>query len=357
MRVGILTFHRANNYGAVLQCYALQQALRTLGYDAMVVDYKQPFIERVYKRFSWRYLLTLLFTRPQAIGIYLMNCEARGAVQPLFHDFRTKHLKLTRECGKDNIPCNIDTYIVGSDQLWSHNCTNGIDPTYYGDFARHNNSSIVGYAISSTARYIKKVPANRLRLFSQNFASLSFREQVVKELATPHCECPTRIDIDPTLLLNQEEWSKITSPRWESRRYVLLYQLRTKNGRGTKLKRKAEELAQRIDCEVIDISRGGYSVEDFVSLFKYAQYVVTSSFHGTAFSVIFNRPLYSVMLNDGHDGRCKNLLTQIGAEAMVVELDDFNPTPQSIDYTPINERVSNLRRESIEYLNAIKPLQ
>ncbi|MFR9593359.1 MAG: polysaccharide pyruvyl transferase family protein, partial [Rikenellaceae bacterium] len=115
----------------------------------------------------------------------------------------------------------------------------------------------------------------------------------------------------------------------------------------------AQELATNMECELIDICAGRYSVEDFVSLFKYAQYVVTSSFHGTAFSVIFNRPLYSVTLDDGHDERCRNLLTSIGAEGMLTPLDSFDPTPQSVDYTTINQKVAELRNESVEYLKGI----
>ncbi len=352
MRVGILTFHRANNYGAVLQCYALQESLRGVGYDAFVIDYKQPFVEMVYERFSWRYLFTLLYTRPQAIGIYLMNCEDRGVVRPLFAEFRNKYLRLTAECG-NNIPQNIDTYVIGSDQLWSNNCTNGIDPVYYGEFARTLHHKLYGYAISSNSKSINALTKSQIRNYAQNFTTLSFRENEIATMVTPRCTVPTRVDIDPTLLLDAAKWSNITSTRWESRRYVLLYQLRTKKGRGARLKRKAEELASKMGCELIDISAGKYSVEDFVSLFKYAQYVVTSSFHGTAFSVIFNRPLYSVTLGDGHDGRCTNLLTSIGAEAMLSPLDKFDPTPQKVDYSAINQKVSEMREGSIKYLKTI----
>ncbi len=351
MRVGILTFHRANNYGAVLQCYALQESLRSVGYDTVVVNYKQPFIEQVYERFSWQYLFTLLTTRPQAVIIYLMNCGARDSVRPLFNNFRDKFLRLTAECYGDDIPQNIDTYIIGSDQLWSNNCTNGIDPIYYGEFIRPLQSRVLGYAISSNAQSIKRLSDDKLRLYSQNFETLSLRETEIFDIVNSRCTVSSRVDIDPTLLLEASQWEAITNPRWESRQYVLLYQLRTKKGRGAKLRRKAQELANNMKCELIDISSGNYSVEDFVSLFKYAQYVVTSSFHGTAFSVIFERPLYSVILNDGHDGRCKNLLKSIGAEELLVELNDFTPKPRSINYATITPQIDALRAISMDYLS------
>ncbi|MFI3301811.1 MAG: polysaccharide pyruvyl transferase family protein, partial [Rikenellaceae bacterium] len=231
MRVGILTFHRANNYGAVLQCYALQESLRGLGYDAFVIDYRQQFVEMVYKKFSWRYLFTLLRTRPLAIPIYLMNCDERGVMRPLFTEFRNKHLRLTAECHK-NIPQNVDTYIIGSDQLWGNNCTGGIDPIYYGEFARTMQHKIYSYAISSYADSINKLSRSQIRNFARNFAALSFRESKIAQMVATRSKQPTRVDIDPTLLLDAEQWSGITSTRWHERRYVLLYQLRTKKGRG-----------------------------------------------------------------------------------------------------------------------------
>ena len=87
MKVGILTFHRALNYGAVLQSYALQQVLKDLGYDACIIDYKQKHIEKIYKVFDFEYFLSL-FCHPYALYLYLKNInnrKIRNGTRMLFH--------------------------------------------------------------------------------------------------------------------------------------------------------------------------------------------------------------------------------------------------------------------------------
>ncbi len=351
-KVGILTFHRAHNYGAVLQCYALQEVLKGLGYDVKVIDYRQQYTEKLYAPFSIACFSEMLL-HPRRMYRYLKSMPRRFNKKKLFYAFTTKWLNQTIPCTNSSIPQNIETYIVGSDQLWGLHCTGGIkDPVYFGNFDISPSSSIIGYAISTNQKSIESISAEVLSANCSNFTTLSFRELLISDTIREKCGVESRVDIDPTLLTNGSTWKAMINDKWANEKYVLLYQVRTPKGDNMLLNRKATELAQKLKCKVMDLSAMKYTVEDFVSLFKYAQCVVTSSFHASVFSVIFERPLQAVMLKDGHDGRYENILKAIGAEKMLVEM-DFTPEKLNVDYAKIKAKLLALQQDSINYLGEI----
>lgn len=346
MKVGILTFHRALNYGAVLQSYALQQVLKDLGYDACIIDYKQKHIEKIYKVFDFEYFLSL-FCHPYALYLYLKNINNRKIRNNLFASFRDKYLDIRNFFLEEN-----GIYLIGSDQLWNVNCTNGVDDVFWGESIHFKNRKVYSYAISSNQKSINAVGFENLRRYVSNFSALSFRECLISEIVRKNAGSESRVDIDPTLLLDSNRWSKIVNKDWKARRYVLLYEIRNRCPKNF-LQKKAEVLAQDIGCEVIDISDMQYSPEDFVSLFKYAEYIITNSFHGTVFSILFEKPLFVYKMNDGNDLRYVNLLNLVGAEELLVEK-TFQPKPQNFDYTLTRAKISNMREKSISYLKSLE---
>lgn len=349
MRVGILTFHRAQNYGAVLQCFALQETLKKIGYNTLVIDYRQSYIENVYKIFSLRRFFELII-HPNGLILYLLKIQKRKRRTKLFSAFRNKYIKITEKCSKQ-VPQIFDLYIVGSDQLWgTKNCTNGIDNFYFGRFGHPKKSRVIGYAISSNMKSLLSIPQKELVELTKNFTYLSFREEAIKHYIENITGIIYRQDIDPTFLADVVTWEQILNKKWERKQYVLVYEIPGRGRRGV-LKSKATQLAKQLNCSVIDASTMEYSPEDFVSLFKYATYVVTSSFHGTAFSLIFERSAYIVKWNDGHDLRYENLLKKIGADSMLVD-PDFNPEYKLIDYSEIRKKIEQLRLYSLAYLKS-----
>lgn len=347
MKIGILTFHRAVNYGAILQCFALQEVLKILKYEVSVIDYRQPNIEAAYSPLSIACIQRTI-TRPIGLFNYVMGLYSRVSRRKPFNSFVSHYLDTTKECN-ENIPSGFDIYMIGSDQVWN---LRKPDPVYFGSFNRSPQSRVVGYAISSNLNSIKALDVDFLKRSVQNFSCLSIRERELAEVVADRTSTDVRVDIDPTLLADSSLWDRILNHDFKSRKYVLLYQVRGFSKKHNPLYMKAKELADKMGCEVIDLSDMTYSPEDFVSLFKYAQYVVTSSFHGTAFSLIFERPLYSVKLNDDKNGRYESLLNAIGAESMLVNL-DFIPEVRDIDYEPIRARLGELRQGSIDYLKSL----
>lgn len=346
MKIGILTFHSADNFGAVLQCYALQETLRELGNEVDVINYvntkigsdskPMDFHKIVINKYHWGNILRYIRQYPQ-----------RRANHKSFKPFRKKWLRVGSCCKANNIPQDYDIYVVGSDQLWSLAYTEGIDPVYWGDFAHPTTSSLYTYAVSCRKEDVLAIPDATLREKMSYFSGISLRESKVAELLKQK-GFDVRVDLDPTLVADRKIWDNVTSSVFSQRKYIVYYNLRYTN---TALKH-AESLASQMGCELINLARGHYTPEEFLSIIKYAQGVVTTSFHGTAFSLIFKRPLLVYKLNDGFDDRCINLLHSLNASYCLKELYE-QPEFAKMDYPSINARLSVLRAQSLTYLQAM----
>lgn len=352
MKIGILTFHRAHNYGAVLQCYALQEILKGMGHEVVVVDYRQPWIEEFYRYFSFR-MLALRSSEPGGASAYVRNCLKKFIWSPCrrsyFRKFTHKYLNLTASC-TSSLPQDLDCYVIGSDQLWSLHCLGGsFDKVYLGDFTRPQGSRLVGYAISADVRSVEMLVGQKPGSV-ETFHALSMREEKIADMVSAIYgrECPSCLD--PTLLTDASLWEPVTDTKWKDRRYVLVYEVRWNKETKGRLRRKAEELAARIgDCEVIDLTGMKYSVTDFVSLFRYARYVVTTSFHGIVFSILFETPFYALPLWDTYDLRYRELLDALGAGDRFVSPEAVLQ-PQDMDFRHIKEALNRLRAGSLEFL-------
>lgn len=358
MKIGILTFHRAYNYGAVLQCYALQSYLKSLGHDVSVIDYRQPWTESLRKVISIRKIKQLV-RHPKALLIYLLNSTKRKKslekINLIFSEFVGKYLDIKDTCfGKSDFPSNYDCYIIGSDQLWGRSCLGGkFDDFYLGKIPHKSNSKIVGYAISSTEDSILSIRLDSLSQIVNGFNLLSFRERKIADIVGRATNNSYPTCIDPTLLCNQDIWEKIVDFSWANKQYILIYEARDSVKYPNILYQKASEIQKKAvnKLEIINLSTMEYSVRDFVSAFKFAKCVITTSFHATVFSVIFKRPFYSVKLNDGADSRYVNLLKQLGLESQCVS-PEFMPSIPNIDFSKIDEVLIRYRKQSLDYLNS-----
>jgi len=351
MKIGILTFHRAWNYGAVLQCYALQEALTSLGYDAQVIDYRQPYIEKNYKVFLFKGTVKSILMPKKYRYLGFLH---RLRILHNFKSFRNKFLKLTPPCSANNIPTDFDEYVIGSDQLWVPECmANHFDRVYMGSFPREKNSHIISYAISCNKRSIDKLTSQQKEEINHNFSNLSIREFSSARHLENVLNRPVNVDIDPTLLLDKSAWRKlIVNQKVHRRSYILIYYLpgREKCLSKKDFVRKAKKIANLKRLDIVDLSNFSYSVEEFVSLISNAEIVMTTSFHGIVFSLIFNRPLIALQFHDNKDWRYVELLKMVGAENSIYKknfsLSDF----RAIDYDLVNRKLAELREHSLSYL-------
>ncbi len=352
MKIGILTFHRAHNYGAVLQCYALQETLKRMGHDVQVIDYMQPWIEDFYHIFGWN-MIRRNTGSVSSLVKYLKGSLKKWLLAPgkagNFRAFRDSYLNLSLPC-REVMPQDYDCYIVGSDQLWSLHCLGGEqDRIYMGHFKRPEGSRLVGYAISADMKSVLE-SAPILKENIGRFDSLSMREKEIAETVAGLTGRPVDVCLDPTLLTDASLWNPLLT-EVDKEEYVLMYEVRWNPQTKGRLRKKADELAASIGphCKVIDLTRVNRPVTEFVSLFRNASYVVTTSFHGIVFSIIFGVPFYALPLWAGYDLRYIELLKAIGAYDRLVDFDTaLAPVP--MDFTPIKEKLAARQAESFKFL-------
>ena len=343
MKIGIITFHNADNYGAVLQCYALQQFLIGMGHEVNIIDYRNSHIEEVYTpqktlRKVFKSIIKLNYKKE-----YINRSHKREA----FNVFRSKYLNLSLRVHKDNIPQNYDTYIIGSDQMWTIKCSGGYDPIFFGNFKRPENSRLIGYAISSQADFLVPLSIEEFVKSVASFDALSFREKKIADLVYCITERQAPVTIDPTLLSTEDIWTPIINNKWSKRKYVVVYEVRQKGI----IEKKAKEYARNHQLELVNLSSDGYGIEDFVSAIKYAQCVITTSFHATVFSVIFRTPLCSIQLHDGGDERYVSLLNRLNLRHHIYSIEnDISNIPEMKEYG-LEELLTSYKQESIDFLN------
>lgn len=353
-KIGIITFHRANNFGAVLQCYALQETLSHLGYEAEVVDYREPFTELIYSPIRWD-IIKQGFTRPRLMAGYLLKVlPERYKRAKEYNAFRKKYLNCSYKIKKgENMPQDIDVFLIGSDQMWSlHPTGYKIEPVYFGEFKKPATSSIQGYAISSNIQSLHMIGKEWLSKYVKNFKRLSFREKVICDEVEKLTGCRGEVVLDPSLLLNFKDWDKLTTHNIVKRKYILTYFLHEESS-DPKFKKKVQQFVQRQGFELIDMFDIAYSPINFLNAIKYAECVLAASFHAVAFSILFQKTFYALKTNDGKDIRYINLMEELGLDRLIESNDLPNLCPTVIDYKTVNNKLKELKIDSLEYLKKL----
>lgn len=351
MKIGILTFHRAYNYGAVLQCYALQEILKNKGHDVYVIDYRQPTIEKNRKIFDVQYFVR----NKKHVGNiirYLLHMPIAMMEHGRINRFVKKYLRLTASCQDYDVPTDFDAYIIGSDQLWNFDHTGGMDKVYWGDFEHNKEAKLYTYAVSTKCSCLEFIDDIKLKEVLKRFSFVSLREEATRDMVYDKSGQTVRVDIDPTLLANKNIWDRLINSKWGQRAFLAFYQVGRSGQHKQIVLQHASILAKTMGIELIDLSDYKYSPEDFISIIKYAQCVVTTSFHGTAFSLIFQRPLLVYRLNDGNDGRCLNILSMLGLSHCIMDLDQPAKI-QKINYPDVANRLKIFQSASFEYIDSI----
>lgn len=352
MRIGILTFQRAINYGAVLQAYALQQTLRGLGHEVWIIDYRQERVEHTDRRPFLKNDKWNLLKSGHLRSWWNYNKEMDNVLRrrARFDGFLNNYLCLTEPCKKNNLPV-FDIYVIGSDQVWNSAICDGLDTVFWGDFPHLEGSKIISYAASTSIKDLQKHNHYIVQRLLGNFSHISVREKETCDYLNLHYDLNQAAItvLDPTLLAEKKIWDRFDNDEYKSQDYVLYFGARICNAYPNVLLDKATSLAKQYRCDVKCIEFNSDTPEDFVNKFRYAKAVITSSFHGVAFSLIFNRPLYAVVYGDEQDARYINILESIGGGDMLIQLNQAI-TPHNKDYNVLIHELSSLREESLKYL-------
>ncbi len=358
MKIGILTFHRAINYGAVLQCYALKTALSQLGHEVKIIDYRPPYIEKYREIFS-----VYEFCRRDgfvAKAKYLISCiiqsRSKYKARKVFDLFLSNNFDFTSIVKReDDIPQNLDCIIFGSDQIWSPSICDGFDKIFWGQFKHQKQTKFISYAASKGGHNIldasqKEKVKNYLRVYD----AISVREGQLKQEFEDLGYHP-KLVVDPTLLLQAQIYERMAvKPKKDN--YTLLFTL----DKNKYSHRFAMDIANQLNNDLIIVSATmpirrmpnciyGVSPEEFLGYIKYARCIVCMSFHATAFSIIFRKDFYC--LKYAKMDRAMNLLQLYGIENRMVD------ASQKMMFSPVSYNRKNdnntLLKDSIDYLKNI----
>lgn len=353
MKIGILNFHRALNYGAVLQCYGLQETLKSLGHDVSVIDYRPQIIEKNRWIFNFNHLKegnVVQFIRSFIASILLLFKKTKAIKS--FDNFLNRYLNVSKPViTLDNVRLldKYDIVFVGSDQVWSEKII-GINDIFLGNFKREH-VKYVSYAASlGASAYFDDPKQQKLLEYLHNYSKLSVREGYLKDWLKVN-GFDSQVTLDPSLLAPEKVFDSIAiHPGIDN--YVLLIQVSPCKG----AYQFAERLASQLGCKVVKLrpvsldneGKQGIMPSEYCGLVKYAKCVVTVSFHASAFSIVFRKDFYAMVCDS--DERSRNIMNALNLSHRLVS-PDSNIEFSSIDYTEPIERLNELRSQSMAYIH------
>lgn len=336
-KIGILTYHKANNLGAVLQAYALQHKLLQISpkCDIEIIDYNNGLFIEKDKNNSLKSFFKNIYYKIKNKG---------------FENFREKYLIVSNLYTVDTIYKSneiYDAFITGSDQVWNLSCS-GNDYSYFLNFVDKNKIKI-SYAASIGTYEFKNDEKIKIKEMLSSFDKISIRENnslkyfdfIKKEIS---------VVPDPVFLLNKNEWEEIIPKRIIKQDYILVYLIQD----DINVMKNAEKYAKENNFKLISNKKSiefilNNSPEKFLSWIKYAKCIFTNSFHGTAFSLIFEKNFYAdIQLKNGKiNNRVNDLLKGLSSEEHIIKNDILT---EKFDYTKTNKKIDELRQIGLSYL-------
>lgn len=356
-RIGILTFHRAHNYGAVLQCFALQEFLRSLGHDAYVIDYNNHDLWEGYDWFK-SYEVGYCFQKLSKIPTRIIKLFIRWFKSiPRYYKFKRfqeKQLCIVPKKDIQNQP--FDIILIGSDQVWNLEITHGFDEYYWGTFTRPLQTKVATYG-ASLKKYWKESDIEKAITNIKYLNAVSVREpQLANFLQSQDTNLHPVVVPDPVFLLSKDEWSSVAVRPKVKRPYVFFYQAMDNED----VYKTATEIAHKESKQLIVLSANvngrnsaicrSASPFEFIGWIKYADLVVTSSFHATAFSIIFQKPFYCVNLKMGHDSRLLDVLNSFNlSHHWINSSNECKP----LSYINPQKELKSLRDVTVKYIDSL----
>lgn len=360
MKVGILTYHRAENYGALLQAYAMMTYLRSLGHDVLFVDYWPQYHDDYFKLFPWsqikkrKHIKKLLFFLKLVIWIRPRYVRKKNLTRFMYEHLGLSEYPVYNESSGHTE--RFDAVVYGSDQIWRKQNLGdvGFDDWYFGSDNIRADRKIV-YAGSMGVIQSSVRDDEYVRTMMRNFNNISVRE---KDLQTYLSSMGVQSSLvnDPVFLLSCAQWKDLAGQHSPKGKYILFYNLlNTKESI-----RVAEALKKETNLPIVEITkkmslknvRSRYqttaSVEQFLQLIDGAGYVVSNSFHGVAMSVIFRKQFFAAGMGE-RANRAKSLLGQINLSERYITDSDIFRMSREIDYQIVSKSIDEMISSSKKF--------
>ena len=367
MKIKTVTCQHVYNYGATLQAYALQQYLESQGNDVEIIDYRLPLHIR-YELFTpfpmgraYKLICALPFLRFVIAPYRNRKMLKTWGRKIAFDAFDRKYLHLTESTYKTYNELNeaditADVFIAGSDQIWNPEYENGKDLGYYLNFG-DSKARRLSYAASFGVSSITEQQAKFVKEQLEKFSYVSVREvagiDILNKIGIHATLC-----VDPVFLLSKDEWIANLNLKVKSGNYIMVYDFNHDN---SKMESFVQKLSEKTGLKILavndesntpyaDVQVNNAGPREFLEYIYNADYVVATSFHATAFSLIFNKKFMTYPLGVlANSSRMENLLGLVGMRDRF-NGDNINMMLDDVDWLKINKILADYSIKSKEYL-------
>lgn len=359
-KISIITVLNTVNYGSALQTFATQMFFENKGFETEFVDYwrkdqtTEARIERIKK--SKKTSLKQWIKKPLRDYLEIKSIKAS---EPVFRGFIKDKINLTSHTYSSfedlQADCPVaDVYATGSDQMWNSGWNQGIEKSFFLEYVPEGKKKIA-YATSIGKTSFDDNEAKEIIPLIKKYDFITLREQSAVDLLGKY-DIDSTLVLDPTLMLNKETWSKYLPENKQPKKYLLVYQLHMEHDNAN-FDEAVKSIAKEKNLEIVRIT---YSYSDlkigrkivlpgifeFLSLIKNADFIVTDSFHGTAFSINFNKEM-AILYPKKFSTRMDNILSLTGlSNRRYTKTDSIEKWNQTIDWAPVN-KVLDDKRSSI----------
>ena len=359
MKVEVITRHAITNYGSLLQTIATQQVISNLGHSCEIIDYireDESYYQHektiLKRKKNWsnsllKKVLYLAIRQPESI-----------AAGRKFENAQKKYLKLTARYAtakklKENPPI-ADVYMTGSDQVWGPVENGSYDDCYCLSFSEGKK---IAYAASFGHTEMTAELSEYYKKWLSKYKYIAVREdsacRILNDLGID-----TEQVLDPTLLLDSSYWNQYLKPI-KYKKYILVYQLHNDK----KLGRYAQQVARAKGLPLVRVSTAFHQIVrsgrfiwcpemgEFLSYIKNAECMITDSFHGTAFAILFNTSFVEVLPNNNTGTRNISILKLTGLSDRILKDErDTEKAMESIDFSYVNGVLKRERMRSLQIL-------
>lgn len=370
--IGIVTIHGIDNFGSLLQAYATQEIIKKIGYRAEIIDYKYPneyHLERAKLNSPYAQVKLTFLQRVQQH--FYHKYYSRKVIQEkhkLFNEERKKLLNLSRIYSTKEDLCKVnpyyDIYVTGSDQVWNPRYLYE-DTTFFLSFTNSKNK--VAFSASFGSTEIDRLHQDIIRPLLAEYKSISTRESSGVSLVKEICGKDAVCTCDPTLLLSGKQWGEVFNDEPLIKGdYILCYILTYTANPYPYAYTFVKHIKKALGMKVIFIDESGlywcdprhksfqiYGPRQIINLFKNASFIISSSFHGAAFSINLRKNFYSIFPKGVKDERQESLLKIVGAEDRLIRVGDPFPERESIpvkNWEEIETRLNRYVESSLDYL-------
>lgn len=361
---GILTFHCADSYGAMLQAYGLKRYLTGKGLKAHIIPYEPFFMTgrhwwvpyvpagNILRTFGWGLLYRWPGNLKKGRSFFARRANMRRFRKRYLVEKGQKKLFFTYQLRR--LPYQY--YIVGSDQIWNPNITCGLRAVYFGAFPNKNKTKVIAYAASLGNGFLPPEYEKKFSKLIKNVDAVSVREKAAIPCIRRFYPGEILMVPDPVFLLKREEWENIEKlPEQEG--YIVVF-VTEKN---EELFDYAKRLSKNRKLPIIEIESGAdiadeafdlvYTAgpQEFLGYIHKADYVITNSFHGTAFSIIYQKK-FTVFGLRNHGERLRNVLRLYGLESRLYQKNGDGKIDEDVDWSKVEKRMEETAKLGEDFL-------